>query len=444
MKKRLIVLACSIASTAVAQIGGGYLGPAVLSGGATGIGNRGGEQVDLRFFAGVNGTYDSSQEPAAIDSKGNLITTGALYGVQASWGAYGSHRWKMATLGLDYHGSWSDYIGGSTANANNSLNQSVQLGYTWQESRRIKIDARVTGGIFNGALGGLGFGAAYNPSDIVQPSTLLFDEKTYYLQGGLNATYIQSPRTSYTFGGQGFENWQQSSQLVGMLGYSATGSVEHKLSKYTSFGFTYSHNHYDYKNAYGQSDIDMGQLFIGTSFARVWSITLQAGVYHAEVTGEQSVTLNPVIAALLGQTSTIQAFYEEKFGPSGGAVLTRKFKQGSLSVSYNRGISPGNGVYLTSESESLTGSYSYTGIRKVGLSVSGGYNRLSSIGQGIEPYRTAYGGAGFTYTLPLSLHFTARYDYRYNQIENYVYKNVGSAVSAGLSFSPGTIPLSIW
>lgn len=441
MKKGLIVLACSMASAAFAQIGGGYLGPAVLSNGATGVGNRGGEQVDLRFYAGVMGVYNSGEQSISLDSKGNLVTLGALYGVAISLGAYGSHSWKTATLGLDYHGEFDEYSGGG---ANNMINQMLTLGYTKQVSRRIRFDARVTGGVFNNALGGLGFGPMYTSSQILQPSTLLFNTQTYFLQGGLNATYIQSPRTSYTVGGQGFEMWQQSSQLVGMQGYSLTGTVEHKLSKYTSVGFTYARQHYSYPGTFGQSDIDSGMLFVGTTFDRNWSFTLQGGVYHAEVSGLQSVTLSPVIAALLGQSASVQAFYVANYLPSGSASLTRKFKRGSLNFSFTRMVMPGNGIYLTSKSDSGMASYSYTGIRKVSLNVNGGYTSLASLGQGIPPYRAWFGGGGMTYSLPYKLHLTAQYSYFYNQIQTQAYNNTGNMVTVGLTFSPGTIPLSIW
>ena len=70
MKKPLIVIGCWLASTALAQSDGGYLGPAVLSSGASGIGNRSGHQVDLRYYGGVDGFYDSSIQPAAVNSKG--------------------------------------------------------------------------------------------------------------------------------------------------------------------------------------------------------------------------------------------------------------------------------------------------------------------------------------------------------------------------------------
>ena len=154
MKKRLIALACSLSSTALAQLGGGYLGPAVLSSGATGIGNRSGQQVDLRFFAGVNGVYDSNIQPVAIDSKGNLITISGLYGVEANIGAYGTHSWRTALLGVDYRGVFREYANDPTYSG---IEQYLTIGYTWQESRRLIWKAQLLGGILDDALGGVGF-----------------------------------------------------------------------------------------------------------------------------------------------------------------------------------------------------------------------------------------------------------------------------------------------
>jgi hypothetical protein len=116
----------------------------------------------------------------------------------------------------------------------------------------------------------------------------------------------------------------------------------------------------------------------------------------------------------------------------------------SMNLFYSQTASPGNGVYLTSKAENGGASYSYTGIRKVSLSLSGGYSSLSSLGQGIQPYRGATAGAGMTYTLPYSLHLVARYDYRYQEIESLIYKHTGYRVSLGITYSPGKVPLSLW
>jgi len=443
LKIRLIALACCLASTALAQLGGGYLGPAILSSGATGVGNRSGQQVDLRFFGGVNGIYDSSLEPVAIDSKGNLVTINGLYGVEANIGAYGTHSWRTALLGVDYRGSFREYANEPTYSG---IDQYLTLGYTWQQSRRMIWKAQVLGGLLDDALGGIGFEplvTSANPS-VLTPASLLFDSRSYYLQGGLDLTMQQTARTSFTVGGQGFDVWRQSSALVGVEGYSARGSVEHKLNRNTSVGFLYQRQHFNFPKVFGQADIDTGEIFIGTNLGRLWSFTLRGGAFHSEVSGLQTVALSPVIAALLGQGTSVQAYYREDIYPSGQVSLTRRFKLASLNFYYAQQVVPGNGVYLTSKSDNGGASYSYTGIRKVSLSVSGGYNSLNSLGVQIQPYRTGTGGAGITYTLPLSLHLVARYDYRYQQIENLAYKNTGYRVSLGLTFSPGKVPLSFW
>src|SRR5712692_1453994 len=104
-----MAVACLLAATAAAQQTDSYLGPGVLSRGAGDIGTRSGQQVDLRFYAGASGIYDSEIQPVSVDSKGNLIQVNGLYGVEANLGAYGVHNWKTATLGLDYHGLYRHY-----------------------------------------------------------------------------------------------------------------------------------------------------------------------------------------------------------------------------------------------------------------------------------------------------------------------------------------------
>jgi hypothetical protein len=443
LKKRLIVLACCLASTALAQLGGGYLGPAVLSSGATGVGNRSGQQMDLRFFGGISGVYDSSLEPVAINSQGQLVTIGGLYGVEANIGAYGTHSWRTAQLGVDYHGIFREYANNASYSG---IDQYLTLGYTWQQSRRMIWKAQLLGGILDDALGGIGVeGAtsAANPS-VVSPASLLFDSRSYYLQGGLDLTFQETARTSFTLGGQGFDVWRQSPLLVGMEGYSLHGSVEHRLSQHTSVGFNYQRQHFNFPKVFGQANVDTGEVFLGSNLGRVWSFTVRGGVFHSEVSGLQSVALSPVIAALLGQSTTVQAFYRENIFPSGQATLTRKFKMASLNFFFGQSVVPGNGVYLTSKSQNGGAGYSYTGIRKVNLSINGGYNSLNSLGQGIQPYKTGFAGGGITYTLPYALHLVTRYDYRFQQIEDLSYKHTGYRASVGVTWSPGKMPLSLW
>lgn len=442
--KKLIVLGCWLAATALAQSGGGYLGPAILSSGASGVGNRSGQQVDLRFYAGIDGFYDSSIQPVAVDSKGNLITLNGLEGIEANLGVYGTHVWRSALLGVDYHGIFREYNGNS---AYDGVDQALVLGYTLQESRRVSFNGQVLAGILSNGLVGVGILApqpAVISNVVATPTTLLFDSRSYYVQGGLDMTYLLSPRTTFSVGGQGFEVWRQSAYLVGVEGYNARGSVEHKLTRSTSVGFTYQRQHFNFPKVFGQADIDTGELFVGTNLGARWALIVRGGVFHAEVKGLETVALNPVVSALLGQAAVTQAFYRSNLFPSGQISLTRKFKTSNLSFGYGQMVTPGNGVYLTSKTQNANASYSYSGIRKANLFVGGGYNTLSTIGPGVPPFRGGTGGAGLTYTLPYSLHLVARYDYRYQAIENLIYKHTGYRATLGVTFSPGKVPLSLW
>jgi hypothetical protein len=105
LRNKLIVLACAFVSSAAAQVGS-YMGPGVLSHGAGDIGAVNGEQVDLRLYAELSGIVDTGLQPFSLDPQGNLLRIGPLYGEQLSLGAYGTHNWHQASLGLDYTGNF--------------------------------------------------------------------------------------------------------------------------------------------------------------------------------------------------------------------------------------------------------------------------------------------------------------------------------------------------
>jgi hypothetical protein len=158
----------------------------------------------------------------------------------------------------------------------------------------------------------------------------------------------------------------------------------------------------------------------------------------------QQVNVDPAVAALLGQATTIQAFYRKTIYPSGELKLTRQFKNALLAFDYNRTPVPGNGVYLTSQQENGYATFSYTGVRKFNFYATGQYSSLKGLGQNIKPYRQVSGGAGFTYGLNRYLHLTARYDARHQEIDVAGYRRNGFRATVGLVFSPGDVPLSLW
>ena len=414
-----------------------YLGPGILSRGAGDIGTRAGQDVDLRFFVSANGIYDTGLQPFSVDGSGQLTTVGGLFGTELGVGVYGVHKFSHGRLGLDYKGTYRHYTNGSFYDGTDNT---LALGYTYQKSRRLIFDTRQTAGSVSQ---GTAFGAVPQVTgSVVTPNSLLFDNQMNYLQSTLDVTYLLSEHTSLIVGGDGFGVWRKADGLIGMKGYMLHGAIQHRVTQRTTLGANYEHSHYDFPKAFGQSDINSFTGTFATQLGPSWIISVEGGVYIAEVEGLQQVAVDPEIAALLGVFSTQETFYEKRMFPQWNASLRRQFRRASLSFGYQSGISGGNGVYLTSRSDSGNASFSYTGIRKWSFSVQGGYSRLETIGQNLQPFSQITGSTGVTYALTHAIQMLARYDARHQEIINGVYLQNSYRATIGISFSPADIPLA--
>ena len=437
MKTRMIAIVLACCSTVTAQVGD-YLGPGVLSRGAGDIGTRAGQDVDLRFFASATGIYDDGITPYSVDGNGKLITVGGVYGTEFSIGAYGTHNFHHARLGLDYTGSYRHY---SQQTFYDGSDHTLALGYSYQKSRRLYFDMRQMAGSVSQGTSFAGVLPTISDA-VVTPASLLFDNRVNYLQSSLDVNYMLSARTVVTVGGNGFGVWRKATGLIGMQGYTLLGSIQHRVTQRTTLGVNYQHVHYDFPKAFGQSDINSFAGSYSTQLGPSWTLSLGAGVYLAEAEGLQRVAVEPEIAALLGVSSTVQTFYAKSVFPEWSASVGRKFRRANLSFGYSSGSSGGNGIYLTSRQDAGNASFSYTAARKWSFSALGSYTRMQGIGQNLQPYSQISGGAGFTYSINRPLHLVAKYDRRHQEIVNGVFQQDSNHVTIGISFSPADIPLA--
>jgi hypothetical protein len=433
----MIAVVLAYCSTMTAQISN-YLGPGVLSRGAGDIGMRSGQDVDLRYFVNATGVYDNGLEPFAVDSSGKLVTVNGLWGTEISAGVYGVHKFRHARLGLDYTGSYRHYNQQSFYDGTDHM---LALGYTYQKSRRLVFDTRQMAGLVNEATSFAGYLPAVADS-VVTPSSLLFDNRMNYLQSTLDVNYIQSERTTFTFGGSGFGIWRKAGGLIGMEGYDLHGAIQRRVTRRTSVGVTYQHEHFDFPKAFGESDINSFSGTWGTQLGQYWTVGVSGGAYQVQVQGLQQVAVDPVIAALLGVSTTLETFYSTSVFPQFGASLGRRFHRSALSFQFNRGVSGGNGVYLTSRQDSGGASFNFTASRKWSFSLAAGYTRLAGIGQNLKPYTGFNGGTSLTYAITRPIHLVARYDARHQEIVGASFQQTSSRATVGISFSPGDIPLS--
>jgi hypothetical protein len=437
-------LMLAAASTAAAQDTvdlSSYQGPGIISRGAGDVGTRSGEQLSLRFYAGVSGIVDTNLQPFVLDAQGNLLRIHNLWGVQATGGAYGVHHWKKAQLGIDYSGDYHRYFNSDTYNGSD---QHLTLGYTVQPTKRWSLDIRESVGTVSTATSEVLNTASADNASVVTPSTLLFDSRTTFLQSSAYATYLESARTSFTFGGSGFLSDQKATGLSNSGGYDFTGSAQRRMSKTTTLGVSYSYSHYEFPAFHSNSDSDSYHGTFATALGQFWTFSLEAGVTVSEVNSQITFGLSPELAALFGQSTITENSYSRTIYPSGSAMLQRKFRRASLSFNYVRGLNSGNGATGTSRQENAYMSFSYTGIRRLNIGVNGGHYNLVSIGQNTGTFATYAGSAGFTYTLGRGINLSARYSVNQQQIDLGGFNRTSTSASLGLLFSPGSVPLSLW
>ena len=437
----LMIAAASIAAAQDSSNVNTYQGPGVLSRGVGDIGTRSGEQVELRYYAGVSGVIDTNLQPFVLDAQGNLLRIHNLYGILVSGGAYGVHRWKRAQLGLDYGGNYQKHI---NADSYNGSDQHLALGLTVQPSRHWSLDLRESVGTISTATSELINTPSNDNTAVLTPSTLLFDSRTTFLQSSAYATYLQSARTSFTLGGSGFWQGQKASGLSDSWGYTLTGSGQRRMTKATTLGVSYSHAHYEFPGYHSNSDSNTYHGTFATAIGQFWTLSLEAGVTVSEVNSRLTFALAPQLVALFGVPTVTEQVYTRTTYPSGAATLERKFRRASLAFNYLRGLGSGNGVTTTSRQENATMSFSYTGIRKVNLGVSGGHYTMVSLGQNTGSFANYAGSAGFTYTLGRGISVSARYDVNQQQIDFGNYNRTSTRATLGLLFSPGSVPLALW
>jgi hypothetical protein len=156
------------------------------------------------------------------------------------------------------------------------------------------------------------------------------------------------------------------------------------------------------------------------------------------------VAIDPVIAAITGQTQGVLATHKINYVPDFRGHLLREFRRGSLQFNYSRTVNPGNGVYLTSQYETVGGMASYIGLQHWTLGLDGGYDRYASLVQTMGPYKGVRGGLGFTRTLFRNFYGTFRGDYRRLQVSSDFFRRDEVRLTVGVAWSPGEMPLALW
>jgi hypothetical protein len=416
-----------------------YGGPAILSRGEM-PGTNNGAPVSFRPYIGVAAVYDEGLLPISVTPTGQIPLVNA-YGVEANLGAYTYRTWKHTTLGIDYRGNFRHY---STKSYYDGTDQLLSLVLTHRPSKHWVFNLREEAGTYSRnyfLYAPVGLDTNY----LTVPQNDIFDNPVIFLATSADVTYHKSARLSFNFGGEGDLIRYRSTALYGMSGATARADMEYRYSRHTTIGLDYRYTHYGYTHNFGDTNFHSIGVNYSTQLTRSLQLSTRIGGARLSSANLEQVVLDPAVAAILGVTEGIQATHSIRYVPDITARLTNTFRRSLFSLTYRNGVVPGNGVYLTSRSQSGTALYSYSGVRHWNFGIDANYSRMDAVVQTLGRYTVYSAGAGITRELHKGLFAVLRFDNRHYDISGSAgFRHSEYRASLGFNFSPGDIPLALW
>ena len=414
-------------------------GPSVLGHDKRADKRRSGQLLNFRFYAEITGVYDSGLTPVGPNAPSGAAST-ADAGFETGLGLAIDRNWQHDQLSVEYRGHFREYAKDTLFNG---TDQFLNLSYSHEIDRHLAVRLEEIGGtttLANGAF-------AYLPlptSDLALPTNELFDNRTDYLESRASLIWDKTARLSFDVGGEGFLVRRDSLALAGLDGYIAHAGAAYRITRRQTLSAIYKYTSFDFQRVFGDAALETAQLGYSVALSRSLNLAIQAGGTHVDARGLTQVTIDPSIAAIIGQNVATVTFSHSIYIPELEAQLVQRFRRASLRLHASDGVSPGNGVYLTSRQSAVAMGYSYTGYRRLTMMANAGYSQLSTIGQNLGKYTNVAAGAAMTYEIARGTHLEMRYDYRHYTTQSSFSKMNSNRVTLGLAYSPGETPLSVW
>jgi hypothetical protein len=422
-----------------------YSGPAVLSRSYTISRPSTPEQVRWSPTLGYLQTYDSGLSNLYSNS-GQTQGSPSPWGYVINWGVTGRHFWKHDQVGLDYQGSKSK-IGGYSGL--NGTNQILRADYEHQFSRRLVLNVVTSGSILSQAYGFLDTGLVQgnsiaNISLSASPNVQVIDQGTRQLMNQVSMTWRKSARLSFNASGGAFFV-QRTGGLYGNTGYQSQGDVNYRLTRKTTTGVYYSYTGYTFTHRINVANLHtMGGIY-SYALGKTSQIRLRAGITRIENEGLRTVTIDPAIAIYLGQSTGVVNSYTVSSTSDVSAEFVKDFgRNRTVNVAYVRGVSPGNGLLLTSLQQGFSGNFSMRVFRNYLVSATGSQTSLSGVSENNSSYNSQSIGLGVSRPLPHHLSADFRVEYRTYNITSQPNLDHQWRVSTGFSWNPGESWLRSW
>lgn len=420
-----------------------YSGPAVLSRSYSINQSMVPEQVKWQESLGVSGVYDSGVS-RTVNPDGTLGAPSTLLGTQVSWSFSGRHYFHRDQLSVRYSGNIQQYSG---LGAYNGSNNAVSVAYTHVLSRRLTLNLAGNGSIYAQNYGLqnqlAGPETIANINIATSPNIQIYDVGGKQFSSQADLTWQESNRLSFSVGTSYFGLAQDSAALLGITGQQARADMNYRLTRKTTIGTYYSFSHYLYPHGFGNSDINTIGAIYSYAFNRTTQLRFRGGLSEVVGLGQETVAIAPPIAALLGQSSGVIDAATTYRTTDFSAQFVKDFRRRTTaSIAYARGISPGNGLYQTSQQESISANLTARIFRTYSLTLGMGRDTLEAVTVTTVPnlgkYQSEYGRLLLAKTYKRGVGLNLSMEYRHFDIDLLGELRNQLRITSGVTWGSGT------
>ena len=417
-----------------------YTGPAVLSRSYSVSRPLIPQQLNWSEHVGVSLIYDSGVS-RVINADGSL-SNASLVGTLFTWGLSGRHYFRHDQIGVNYTGSYSQYAGSTPFTGSNN---SVTVDYSHVLSHPHTLNVTGLGSILsqnyvldNGVIGPETTVANINLSS--SPNIQITDYGTKQFSTQIDVTFQKSARLSFDGGVSYFAVVRDAPGLLGMTGEQGRGDMNYRLTRKMTVGAYYSYSYYIFPRGFGTSDTNTFGGIFSYALNSTMELRLRGGVSDVNSREFQPVEIAPAIAALLGQTSGLIDAYTKVLTSDISAQFVKDFRRGkTASLAYAHGVSPGNGVYQTSEQQSISGNFVMPLYRVYSIQASFGRDTLTALGisqSTLGSYSSEYGRVALSraFRRGAALNFSA--EFRHYIVSNSAILENQLLLTSGVSWGP--------
>jgi hypothetical protein len=282
---------------------------------------------------------------------------------------------------------------------------------------------------------------------VVAPNTEAFSDRTYFATTTGSVSYQLSARLSFSVNAAYFLVERNSQYLANTRGYQLGGDVNYRITRRQTVGVYYSHSEFSYTKIFGDSTTDSIGLSYGISLDRATDLSIRAGYSRYDAQTIDSVVPNLLVQQVLGIQLGVEKVYLVGTAPDVTVTLNRKLRNSSVGASFTTGISPGNGLVLTSKRESESVFFNLPTFRHWAAQVGAGRDVLSGYTNGAGTagsYDSYYGRISVSRPVTRVISSYMNFDFRQYGFAGTSFHQQEYRISLGFRFSPGQGQIKLW